>query len=146
MSRISSIFARRGLELLFGGKPRFLRAAKLRAEPFLPIARRSERLLGFAARGKLELQRLFDGRPVDRRALRGELGEEAALLLRLRRERFAPALELGQSLAAAPLGEDRLLRGALRHANALASAREFALRLELRVAAPHRAASPRRGA
>ena len=95
----------RGLELLLGGEPRFLGRAQLGAEALQPVARRGQRLLGLAARRELALQRLLDRRPVDRRALGRELGEQAALLRDLRRERLAPPLELGQALAAAALGE-----------------------------------------
>ena len=146
MSRISSIFVRAGSSFCSAARRASSAAAKLGAQPFLPVARRGERLLGLAARGKLALQRLLDGRPVDRRALRRQLGEEAALLRDLGRERFAAALELGQALAAAALGEDRLLRGPLGDANALAAAREFDLGLVLRVPRRIALASPRRGA
>ena len=136
----------RGLELLRRGEPRFVGRAQLVGDALLPIARRGERLLGFAARRELPLQRFLDRGPVDRRALRGELREQALLLRRLRGERFAPPLELREPLAAAPLGERGFLRGALGGAHAFAAAREIDLGLVQRVARARRASRSDRAA
>ncbi len=113
----------RGLQLLHGGKTCFIGGAQLGAERLLAVACRRQRLLGPAAHGELALQRLLDGRPVDGRALGGELGQLGLLLDDLRRQRLPASLELGEAVATAALGESRFLRRALGEPDALAPAR-----------------------
>src|SRR4029077_11729963 len=124
----------RRLELLRRGEASFAGGAQLVGKALLTVARRGERLLGVATCRKLVLQGFLDRGPVDRCALGGQLRQQCLLLRGLRRQRFAPSLELREPLATRALGERGLLRHALGNAYALAAARKVDLRLVLPMA------------
>src|SRR5262249_50208110 len=91
-----------------------------------------ERLFGLAAERELALQRLLDRRPVDCRPFGAELREQSLLLRHLRGQRFAPVVELRKPIAAAALGERRLLGSSLGGAYVLSRLRLLGFRFVAR--------------
>jgi hypothetical protein len=73
-------FHARRIELLFRHEPLFFGGPQARAQRFLRVARRRERLFRESARPELTLERFLDRGPVDRSALARELRAESLML------------------------------------------------------------------
>ena len=139
--------APRRLELLIGGEPQLVGAAQLGGDRLEPVARRSQRLLGAAARDRAAPAAI--ARPASSRSARRSVASCAssasccatcAAIASRRR------VELGDALAARALGESGFLRRPLRRARALASSRQRDLGLVARMPrALARGAFARRG-
>src|SRR5205823_12991402 len=97
--------AARRVELLLSQEPRLFAGAQRSAERLDRVARQSQRLLGEPACTELPLQRLFDGRPVNRCTLAGRLLEQRLLLGDLCNERLTATRELRDPVATAALCE-----------------------------------------